>query len=94
MKLRKEIVNIDNLKQKLKNISADYDSLCIERDSLLDLSNKLRAEVCRLQYDESADKDALNNRSDISVENIDVDDLAVSVWASAISKQRRTTKVC
>jgi len=37
-------------KQKMKKMSADYEALFIERENLLHLSNKFRAEVHRLQH--------------------------------------------
>jgi hypothetical protein len=74
--------------KKMMKMSADYEALCIERDHLLHLSNKLRAEVNRLQQEGT-------ERSNQSLENIDVDDLAEIVWASAINKQKKpTTQVC
>lgn len=81
------------LKKRLKNTLADYEGMCIERDHLLNLSNKLRAEVYHLQQS-SADKDTTNEGDDESADDIDVDDLAESVWARAVSKQRRPIKVC
>ena len=74
----------------MMKMSADYEALCIERDHLLHLSNRLRAEaqVHRLQQEGT-------ERSNQSLENIDVDDLAEIVWASAINKQKKpTTQVC
>jgi len=68
-------------------MSADYEAVCIERDHLLHLSNRLRAEVHRLQQEGT-------EHSSQSLE-IDVDDLAEIVWASAINKQKKpTTQVC
>ena len=99
-------MKVNELERRLGQMSEEHETVAAERDNLIDLSNKLRADISRLQIHreheqaldvhDSMESGAIRNlKSDRnqSYDGIDVHDLAKSVWTSAIGKPVRERKV-
>ncbi len=78
----------------MNRLSSEYNTVSTERDNLLEISNKLRSELTRLRNHQRRDEDSVQSYRDKgqsqvlnqTFEELDVDDLARSVWNKAVVK--------
>ncbi len=78
----------------MNRLSSDYEAVATERDNLLEISNKLRSDLTRLRDHQRRNEDSVQDYHDKgqskvlnqTFEEIDVDDLARSVWNKAVVK--------
>ncbi len=81
----------------MNRLSSEYNTVASERDNLLEISNKLRSELTRLRNNHKRrdeDSDSIQSYHDKgqsqvlnqTFEELDVDDLARSVWNKAVVK--------
>ena len=78
----------------MNRLSSDYEAVATERDNLLKISNKLRSDLSRLREHRRRNDESVQNYNDKgqskvlnqTFEEIDVDDLARSVWNKAVVK--------
>lgn len=76
---------LEKLERLCQELSSELRVVSSEKNSLIDLSNKLKTDVARLVREREENiriKDAI---IDDSIEDLDIPDLAQSLWSKAIN---------